>query len=151
MAKDAYYFKHDANASEDLKCKGLRRKYGWAGQGWYWKIIELLRTEDGYHLPYSELCFESLASEFQVEVSQVEEFLADCIKRTQLFVLEDDYFFSERLCRDMVHLEEKREKTRRAGLESAKKRWGKDFKESKTDDNDPDKFIKGKYGHLVQH
>ena len=42
MAKDAYYFSHDANARLDPKNQAMICKYGMAGYGMYWIIIEML-------------------------------------------------------------------------------------------------------------
>ncbi len=123
MAKDVYYFKHDANASQDMKCRAIRRKYKWAGMGWFWFIIEQMRNEEGYKLPYSDLTFLSLSDEFSISPEETKKFIDDCAS-FKLFTIHDGYFCSGRLNRDMAHLDDIRQKTSKAGKISAEKRYG---------------------------
>ncbi len=126
--KDAYFFRHDANASSDLKLKALRKKYSWEGQGWYWFIVEGLRSEADYQLPYSDFTFESLSEDMKCEPNKVKEFIDDCIEKYQLFNRngKSEYFYSERLNRDMKKLDILREQRSRGGQASAlKKGFGK--------------------------
>ena len=51
MSKDAFYFSHDSNARNDLKCMRLRRLCGMAGYGLYWCVIEMLRDASEFRLP----------------------------------------------------------------------------------------------------
>lgn len=122
MNKDSYWFKHDSNASQDLKLKALRKRYGWQGSGWYWYLIETLRNETDYKLEYSDFTFDSLAEDMKVEVEQVKKFIDDCIEKLHLFSKDGNYFSSERLLRDMAFLDDKREKARSAGRISGEHR-----------------------------
>jgi len=71
LPKDAFWLRHDANASSDMKLRRLRSLYyskvkamiaegkvdegfilalaSWAPIGWYWYMIEQLREQGGYH------------------------------------------------------------------------------------------------------
>ena len=100
MAKDALYFKFDANAHDDLKIKVLRNKYGWEGYGWFWFIISQLRMSANYELEYSNETFEALSVDMGVEEDKVKDYIDFCISR-RLFNSEDGVFFSPRLNRDM--------------------------------------------------
>lgn len=95
MAKEAYYFSHDANAQHDFKCIKLRRELGWEGYGLFWGLIELLRCEPTYKLPLSSI--EDLS--YSMHTSK--EKLAAIIHRYELFEIEEEYFFSSRLLRSM--------------------------------------------------
>lgn len=114
MPKEAYYFSHDSNARNDPKLLKLRVKYGMEGYGVYWCIIEMLRDQTDFKLP---LDFESIAFGLNTKAELVE----NIIKSFDLFVIENERFYSESLIRRM---NEKAEKSRKAS-ESAKKRWGK--------------------------
>lgn len=136
MAKDALYFKFDANAHDDLKIKVLRNKYGWGGYGWFWFIISQLRTSGNYELEYSTDTFEALSVDMGVDENKVKEYIDFCISR-RLFINEDGVFYSPRLNRDMEAMVEKREhfreQQREKGYKSAEKRYGKDYRPG----NDP--------------
>lgn len=130
MHKDAYYFKHDANARRDPKIRAVLRKYGAAGYGWFWIIIEHLREESGYKLKYCNFIFEALADDFRCSTEQAIEFIDFlCSKEIQLLRRTDEkektdngeiYFYSMSLMRRMNHLDDIREKRSNAG----RSRWG---------------------------
>ncbi len=128
-SKDAYYFRHDANASSDLKLKALRKKYKWKGQGWYWFIVEKLRSEANYKLSYSDLTFDGLSEDLGVGAEKVKQYIDDCIEKfkdenSSLFTKNGNYFYSDRLNRDMERLEILRQQNVKAGKASAAKRFG---------------------------
>ncbi len=122
--KDSYYFKHDANASSDIKLRAIRKKYSWKGIGWFWFLIEQLRNQDNYKLPYNELTYEGLSGDMDCTAEETKKFIDDCL-HFGLLKKNGEHFSSDRLSRDMDWLDEKREKTRKAGLISAEKRYGK--------------------------
>ena len=150
MTKDTRYFRHDANAFHDLKIKALRKCYGLAGYGFFWYLIELMRNEDCYRLPYSELTFESLAEDWSTQnatSSEVKAFIDDCIStKIGLFIKDGDYFYSERLTREMANMASKTEEARQRGSKAGKASWEA---RRPQDNKDPDKYTKGPYGHMV--
>ncbi len=109
--KDAYYFSHDSNAQDDPKCMVLIDQMGMEGYGIFWALIERLRNEKTYILPLS-IC-NAFAKRWGTSKEKVET----VIKNYGLFVVEKDYFFSERLQNSML---EKSEKARQSALY----RWG---------------------------
>ncbi len=114
MAKDVYYFSHDANSQDDPKCMVLIDQLGMEGYGIFWALIEKLRSASGYKLPVS-IC-SSLGKRWGTSKEKVQA----VIENYSLFKLtEDNHFFSERLIHSM---ELKSLKAR----ESANKRWNKD-------------------------
>jgi hypothetical protein len=135
VSKDVYYFKHDANASQDLKLKSLRKHYGWTGNGWYWYLIECLRSEDAYKMSYSDSSFEGLSDDMKCRPAKVKEFIDTCLD-LKLFTKNGNTFYSERLSRDMEHLDEVRQGRRKAGLVSAAKRQdsGKQYRHQASQD-----------------
>jgi len=110
--KDTYYFSHDSNAQDDPKCMLLIDQLGMEGYGIFWAIIERLRQEPSYKLP--TLILPVFAKRWNTSSEKVQT----VISKYGLFEMNEDYFFSPRLCRSM---QEKSEKARK----SASYRWGK--------------------------
>ena len=96
MKKDAYYFSHDANSQDDPKCMLLIDQLGMEGYGIFWALIERLRQEKEYKLPFAIV--PSLARRWATSKEKVEV----VIKNFALFIIIDDCFFSERLLRSMT-------------------------------------------------
>lgn len=115
MPKDAYYFKHDAYARHDHKCKSLINKHGWAGYGKYWAIVEMLRESSGYKMKDEPYIWEAMAEELRCPVQEVRSFVNDCIDIHKLFIREDGFFYSESLLLRMIKLDEIRQKRAMAG------------------------------------
>lgn len=108
--KDAYYFSHDANAQDDPKCMLLIDQLGMEGYGIFWALIEKLRSEKDYKLPFAVI--PSLARRWGTSKEKVET----VVKTYNLFITEEQDFFSARLVRSMG------EKSEKARI-SANKRW----------------------------
>jgi hypothetical protein len=107
--KDAYYFSHDGNARNDVKCLRLRREMGLEGYGLFWCLIEMLREEESHTLPLDMV--EDIA--FNLHTSK-EKTLA-VITRYGLFEVDDKNFFSVRLKRSMDSYKELKNKFIEAG------------------------------------
>lgn len=111
--KDAYYFSHDANAQDDPKCMILIDQLGMEGYGIFWALIERLRNENEYKLPFS------ICSSFAKRWCTSKEKIEAVIMSFGLFEIdESSNFFSIRLCNSMIAKSLK-------ARESANKRWGK--------------------------
>ena len=113
MKKDAYYFSHDSNSSNDEKIVNLRVEHEWAGYGLYWAIIEKLRDANSYRLQCN---FKAIAYHLNCSEDIIKSIVCDF----DLFIIENNYFFSESLIKRMELKEYKSQKAR----ESANKRWG---------------------------
>jgi hypothetical protein len=112
MKKEAYYFSHDSNAKDDPKILQLRMELGWEGYGLFWALIELLRNESDYRM---RTHYKSIAFALQTQEDTIKKLINDF----DLFVINEQYFWSESLLKRMELKEERSEKAR----ESAKKRW----------------------------
>ena len=113
MSKETLYFRHDCNSRTDRKLVNLIIKHGMIGIGVYWCIVEMLYEEGGY-LPqeYERISFE-LHSDYDIVKSVIHDF--------QLFNLDDEKFWSERILEELKERCEKSDKAR----ESIQKRWDK--------------------------
>ena len=112
MSKNGFYFPHDYNARNDRKLVHLKHKYGMAGIGIYWCLVEMLYEEGGY-LPLSDC--EGIAEELKVEKSVLE----DIINNSGLFNKKSGKIFSKTALR---RLKERRMKSELA-RQSVGIRW----------------------------
>lgn len=115
--KDCYYFSHDSNAKDDPKCVLLIEQLGLEGYGIFWVLIETLRDQPEYRYPVALI--PALARRYNTSAEKMNT----VINRYNLFVVDEDNFFSLSLIERMEKVKEKRENARRAGLESARKRY----------------------------
>ena len=100
MAKEAYYFSHDANAKNDEKIIKLRMKLGWEGYGIYWAVVECLRETSEFALNLDSI--DALAFSLRCEVEK----LNSVIKDFGLFEINEVVFFSHSLKERMKQKEE---------------------------------------------
>lgn len=118
MGKDAYYFSHDSNAKDDPKCLMLIEQLGLEGYGIYWVLVEILRDQPDYKYPLK------LVPAIARKYNTTAEKMNDVIKGYDLFIVEDDEFYSLSLARRMQIMEGQREKRRLAGVKGNQVRWG---------------------------
>lgn len=114
--KDAYYFSHDSNAKDDPKCAMLIEQLGLEGYGIFWVLVEVLRDQPDYTYPLK------LVSIIARKYNTTGEKIKAVICGYDLFQINDNDFFSLSLNRRMQFLEEKREKSRIAGMCSGEAR-----------------------------
>ena len=101
--KNDQYFPHDVTAHDNIKLLRLKADKGLKGYGVYWCLLEYLRMQKNYSMPLSLL--STLAREFGLST----EYLSDIIRKYNLFVLDDEqYFSSPGLSKRMKPLDEKR-------------------------------------------
>lgn len=118
------YFSHDANASLDTKILKLRKKYGLAGYGLFWIILERFRQEEKYNFKYSDDEFEVLEFLTSSEID-IKEFIDECIKIKLFKIDKEGNLYSESFYQRMKMYEETKDLKRKAGKIGAEKRWQK--------------------------
>jgi uncharacterized protein YdaU (DUF1376 family) len=107
------YFSHDSNSRNDIKLIKVRSIYGYEGYGIYFALIELLFSED------NRLCLDDIDSlAFGLQCKS--DILKVIIMNFDLFVIEDDCFYSKRLDNTLDEINKRSLKA----SENAKKRWG---------------------------
>ena len=114
------YFSHDYTASDDVKMLYLRQSLGMEGVGIFWYVIERLAQAGGY-LPIKII--PVLSMQMQVTEAKVQT----VINNFDLFLLEDQFFFSRRLMESL----DLRKTLQDAGIKGAAKRWGTTDKQIK--------------------
>ena len=112
------YFSHDCDARNDERVTRLRIRYGAAGYGIYFMLLELLQAAPEYTL---ETDYKALAFDLRVPACRIKTI----VEQSGLFVLIDDgkRFYSERLARDMGEQEKLEQRRAEAGRMGADARW----------------------------
>lgn len=115
--KETYYFSHDCNARNDVKILKLRRNLGMEGYGIYWAIIEMLREDPNYTLQTKYI------DEIAFSLSVKSEILNSVINDYELFTIDDECFYSERLMRSMEKYKNIKNNKSNAGKKGMTKRY----------------------------
>ncbi len=115
---NSYYFGHDYSASDDVKILFLRQELGMEGVGIFWYIIEKL-AQAGGKLPFKVVPL--LAMQMQVSDTKVKA----VIQSFELFVVEPDLIFSQRLLKSIESYNERRLTWSESGKKGMQKRWHK--------------------------
>lgn len=112
------YFSHDCDARNDERVTRLRIRYGAAGYGIYFMLLELLQAAPEYTL---ETDYKALAFDLRVPACRIKTI----VEQSGLFVLIDDgkRFYSERLARDMGEQEKLEQRRAEAAQYAAAMRW----------------------------
>ncbi len=120
--KDTYFFSHDFTARNDPKCRTLMRKFGVAGYGIFWIIVEMLRAEPNYELAYSEITIATIAEECRIDekgVDVIKELIDFCLEIGLLVSDEtQSVFWSWSLKGRMIPIESKRKGSSLGGRNS---------------------------------
>lgn len=119
MKPDIIYFDHDANARRDPKIISLISDYGAEGYGKFWMLIEYLREQQG-SIELTKNNYRAIAFELRCDSQEAENFINTLIE-LELLRNNDGFIFSDRLNKNIEHLNTVREKRKTA----AKARWEK--------------------------
>lgn len=122
MAKDVFYFTHDYEPLSDPKLLALVGEYGASGYGIYWRIVEMLHSDDDHCLEHERYIYSAVAKQMSTPVEQVEQVLNYSIEVCKLFVSDGSVFWSERVFKNIGKREEIVESRRKAGRASAEAR-----------------------------
>jgi len=107
MAKDVYYFPHDANAHDDPKCSALIADYGMEGYGLYWMIIETLHEQCEGKLEKFPKLYDGLAFKLKVDKELLTKLIEALLHDYNLLKEDERFIWSDRVLRN---LEERRDK-----------------------------------------
>jgi hypothetical protein len=124
--KDAYYFSHDSNASNDPKIMAMINVYGMEGYGRWWRLVEMLREQSEYRLKLCKWQTHAFAMAWQCDANAADDFVTDCIDNFELLQTDGEHIWSNSLLRRMEIREETRQKRSAAGQKGAEKRWQND-------------------------
>lgn len=123
--KDVYYFSHDYNPTSDPKMLAFVGEFGAIGYGVYWRIVEMLHESKEHVLPLKKYIYSAIAKQMLIDVEQVLNVVEGCINDYELFETDDEYFWCNRVLRNVEKRIELIAKKVKAGEASAKKRQEK--------------------------
>lgn len=127
MAKETYYFSHDANARNDEKILMLRAEHGMEGYGIYWALLEMMFESSDTKLSHSKV--KGIAVSYNTAITLLEDVINTAISE-QLFVSDGEKFWSESLIRRKGKFQDLKKKKSEAGKKGMEKRWGKQQKDN---------------------
>lgn len=120
--KETFYFSHDYEPTSDLKIGAMLTEYGAVGYGLFWRLVEILHSEQSHKIPHKKYVFLTLAKQMLTDVEQIKAFVKSCIEVYELFESDGEYFWSNRVLRNIEKRNEIKEKRANAGKASAEKR-----------------------------
>jgi hypothetical protein len=120
--KDTFYFQHDYEPTADPKIQALLHKFGGIGYGLWWRIIEMLHSDEQHKIQHKKYIYLAIAGQMSTSVEQVQEFLNFCINDVELLVSDAEYFWSDRVNRNIEKRNDISLKRSFAGKKSAEQR-----------------------------
>jgi len=106
MAKDTYWFPHDFEPTSDPKIQALIKEFDWAGYGIYWRLVEMLHSDETHKLPKKNYLYLSLAGK-SFSAKDIASLVDSCIKIFELFESDDHFFWSNRAVRNIQNKQNK--------------------------------------------
>ena len=120
--KKTYYFQHDFEAINDPKIQYLISEFGAYSYGLWWRIVELLHSSNDNRLEHKKYLYCSIASQLKLTIEDVTNFVNFCIEDAEILQSDGDFFWSERVLKNVGKMEMIKEKRSQAGKKSAEKR-----------------------------
>lgn len=120
--KKTYYFQHDFEAISDPKIQYILAKFGAEGYGLWWRIVEMLHQDEHNRLPLKPYVLFALDGQLSLDSGVSKSFIDTCIDDVELLQTDGEYFWSERVLKNVGKMQDIKEKRSNAGKESAKKR-----------------------------
>lgn len=136
LAKDKLrYFSHDVDMRNDLKIRGLRRKFGNDGYAVWCYLLEVLTDTADLRINFEDMA-DLLAADFDVEPETLRMVVGYC-KQVGLLQSDGKFIFSarhqERITGTITKARELSEARSAAGKRGMQKRWGKNNPDITTD------------------
>lgn len=120
--KKSYYFQHDFEAISDPKIQYILAKFGAEGYGLWWRIVEMLHQDEHNRLPLKPYVFFALDGQLALDNGVSKSFIDTCIEDVELLQSDGEYFWSERVLKNVGKMQDIKEKRSSAGKKSAEKR-----------------------------
>lgn len=100
MSKETFYFPHDFEPTSDPKIQAMIGTHGGLGYGIFWRIIEMLHSNQDHKLPHKKYIIEAIAKQMLTDAKQIEALLKACIEDYELFTSDGQFFWSDRVQRN---------------------------------------------------
>ena len=120
--KKTFYFSHDFEPTSDPKIQALISEYGGLGYGIWWRIIEMLHSDDDHKLPKKQFLYRAIAGQMNCEYILIEEFIDFAIDILELLNTDGNYFWSNRVFKNFEQMDKERGWRSKGGINSANAR-----------------------------
>lgn len=113
MKNNISYYSHEVNSHNHWKFKTLRRKYGWAGEGKFWALNNMIAESENCLIDLSNKSKKlAIAAELDFDLDELDAFI-DYLRNTcQLLVDVDSLSTTKRVQQVLAQVAEKRKKQR---------------------------------------
>jgi len=146
--KDTYYFPHDYEPTSDPKIQALIGEFGASGYGIFWRVVEMLHSDQNHKLPFKQYVFLAIAKQMLANAEQIKAIIDYCIDPCELLYKDADFFWSNRVLHNIqerAKLSEIRSIAGKAGAfakqKQAKASKGKEKKGKEIKNNIYDDFL----------
>ncbi|PRY51502.1 uncharacterized protein DUF4373 [Arcticibacter pallidicorallinus] len=113
MKNNIDYYRHEANSHEHPKFKALRAKYGWAGEGQFWALNNIIGQSDGCKLDlnkgYNRL---SIATDLGMSPDDFDQYISFLAEACHLISIEEGVISTDIVSETYRVVNEEREKDR---------------------------------------
>ncbi|MFA6058931.1 MAG: Lin1244/Lin1753 domain-containing protein [Taibaiella sp.] len=90
------YYPHKTGAHGHWKFKQLRRKFGWAGEGRFWALNNMVANADGCLLNIADQPIkEEAAADLDMNTEELDDFIKFLVENVRLLFLTDGYIGSQ--------------------------------------------------------
>lgn len=143
MAKETFYFSHDYEPTSDPKIQALLGEYGGLGYGVYWRVVEMLHSDENHKLPLKDYIFLAIAKQMLASAEQIKAIIVFATTQCELLVSDGEYVWSNRVNANFLRRQEISEKRSLAGRAGAiaKQNLAKPSKEKKRKEKDNTAYL----------
>jgi hypothetical protein len=120
--KSTFYFAHDYNAGQDYKIIALISKHSASGYGVYWRIIEMLHSDDSHTLPNNEMIWSVISMTMNTPIRDIQSIIETCLEYKLLCIDADGLIYSNRVNYNIGYREQIHKNKVDGGKKSADKR-----------------------------
>lgn len=113
MKNNIEYYQHFTNSYRHLKFRVLREKYGWAGEGRFWALNDLIAEAENCIIDLNKKNMKKfIALELELSVKEFEEYLDYLFNECELVELENGFLTTEIVQENLERVNKERLKAR---------------------------------------
>jgi len=123
LSKETFYFPHDYEPTSDPKIQALLGEFGGLGYGVYWRVIEMLHSDESHKLPLKDYIFIALAKQMLTSAEQIKAIITFAITQCELFISDRENVWSKRVNDNFLRRQQISEMRAKSGRLGAEKKW----------------------------
>jgi len=120
MKKNLAFYSHYVNSHNHWKFKLLRSKYGWAGEGKFWALNNMIADSDNCLLNLNRKNIKAtVANDLDFNLKELDEFIKFLFEECELIKNLDGNIYTENVREDYTRVMKERESARIRKLKSS--------------------------------